>query len=240
VLLDHLIEILAALGQDTKDPSEFPNTKEPIAFYNAYIDFAIAIYAAKFWQFYEAVATSLEDERYLIYAAAGRAILENTAMLRHYSRHADLRALREAWGTRLMNDAVLRTATKTLDRLVRGNRFSWDAFIEGRFADLGGKPNDELLSQVSVAKCLEELYKEKPNTRSLYALFCDLVHPNLGSNFMVLRNTPGKLLAAGTEGEYGCNFIVLPTLAGVIGAYSEIQCAALALETHRLPPLTAA
>ncbi len=211
-LLVDLIGVLNALETVTKEPSHFPSTQDPVDFYNSYIDFAVALYSAKCRQLYHAVATSLENESYFIYASAGRAIVENAATLRYYSRHSDLQALRTAWRTSEMCDALLRTATNTLDRFVRGNRFSWDAFIEGRFDDLTGKSSDEALSQISVLTCLENWYREKPQVRSLYALLCDLVHPNVGSNLLALRVAQGRLLAAGEEGEYACGFVVVPTL----------------------------
>lgn len=179
-LLTELIRVLQALRKNTRDPSAFPTTNDPLAFYNRYIEFAIALYLSKFRQLYEALATSVEAEQYLVYAAAGRAIIENAATLRYYSFHPDLFALHAAWGTQRMNDEVLRSATNTLDKLIRGNRFTWEAFIAHRFDDLASSPDGNTPSQTKVGTCLDKWYKDHPALRSLYALFCDLVHPNLG------------------------------------------------------------
>jgi hypothetical protein len=152
-----------------------------------------------------------------VFAAGGREIIENAATLRYYSLHADLVALRGAWGTARMNDEVLRLGTNTLDKLVRGNRFTWEAFVAHRFDDLAGSPDGHTPSQINVATCLDKWCKDTPALRSLYALFCDLVHPNLGSNFLALRVESGGLFAGGQRGKYSCDFIVIPTLAGILG-----------------------
>ena len=171
-----------------------------------------------------------------MYAAAGRTIIENAATLRYYSFHADLFALHAAWGTARMNDEVLRLGTNTLDKLVRGNRFTWEAFIAHRFDELASSPDGDTPSQINVATCLDKWYKDNPALRSLYALFCDLVHPNLGSNFLALRVGSGGLFAGGHQGQYACDFIVLPTLEGILGVYTEIQTAGRRLEALGLTP----
>ena len=235
-LLIDLMRVLQALRENTRDPSAFPTTKDPLAFYNRYIEFAIALYLSKFRQLYEALAASVEAEQYLLYAATGRAIIENAATLRYYSFHPDLLALQAAWGTPQMSDQVLRCATNTLDTLVRGNRFTWEAFVAHRFDELASSPDGDTPNQIKVGTCLDKWYKVHPPMRALYALFCDLVHPNLGSNFLTLRVGGGELLAGGEQGQYACDFIILPTLAGILGIYSEVEAAGLRLEGLGLTP----
>jgi len=231
-----LTRILKALRQNTQYPSPFPTTKDPPAFYNRYIGFAVALYLGKFRQLYEAVADSVEKEQYLVYAAAGRAIIENAATFRYYSLHEDLVALADAWGTPAMSANLLETATSTLDKLVRGNRFTWDAFVARRFDELSNVADGDTPSQVNVATCLKKWYKDSPPLHGLYDLFCDLVHPNLGSNLLILRVGSEGLLAGSAEGQYGCDFIVLPTLVGLVGVYEEVQAAGLRLESRGLSP----
>jgi hypothetical protein len=59
-LLTDLTRVVEALRQNTQDPSAFPITNDPVAFYNRYIEFAIALYLSKFRQLYEGVAASVE------------------------------------------------------------------------------------------------------------------------------------------------------------------------------------
>jgi len=234
VLLSDLQKIVEALEVNSTASYAFSFTREPVAHFNAYVDFAIAVYLDKFKQLYQCIGTSIEHEWYLVYAQAGRSILENAATLRYYSRHDAFVALRRAWETDTMNDVLMRNAAATIDRFVRGNRFSWDAFIEGRFDQLSRLPDQEQLAQVHVQTCLQKWYKESPKLQSLYDLMCDLVHPNLGSTFLVIRSEDGKLVAGGKGGSNLSLFIVAPTLAGIIGAYKEIQNALISLDGFKL------
>lgn len=194
-LLDQLEQDLLLL-RDTEDAEiSFTQTTNPVVHFNAFIDFAVAVYTAKVRQLYEALAYGLETERYLVYAQAGRAILENVATLRYYSRHADLVAAHHAWKNSTLTDPLLRQANLTLDRFVRGTRFSWDAFLEGRAAEITKQPDQPHLTQIHVETCLSKWFKEKPSLESLYMLLCDLVHPNQGSNLLVMRTSERGLIA---------------------------------------------
>ena len=236
VLLSNLQNIVEALEANSAASYAFGFMHDPVAHFNAYVDFAVAVYLDKLKQLYQCVAVSIEREWYLVYAQAGRSILENAATLRYYARHEDFVALRRSWESDRMSDAVIRKAAATIDRFVRGNRFSWDAFIEGRFDQLSTVPDQEHLSQVHVQTCLKKWYKESPKLESLYDLMCDLVHPNLGSNFLVTRSQDGKLVSGGKGGSNVSLFIVAPTLAGIIGAYKEIQSALMSLNALKLEP----
>ena len=133
-----------------------------------------------------------------------------------------------------MNDALMRKAALTIDKFIRGSRFSWDAFVQGRFDQLSKIPEQEHLVQVNVQTCLQKWYRDSPKLESLYDLMCDLVHPNIGSAFLVVRAQDGKLVAGGKRGGNQASFIVAPTLAGIIGAYKEIQSALIRLDETKL------
>lgn len=239
VLLDelaHLIEALETNSERTFSANLIVQARSRTCeLYNSYVDFALAVYVDKFKQLYRCVAQSLEQEWYLVYAQSGRAILENAAVLRYYARQKELEELHQAGISGLVNDDVLRRGINTVDRFVRGNRFSWDAFIEARFDELNKNPHQEGLLQVHVLKCLQEWYKESPKLEKLYDLLCDLVHPNLGSNYLVMRSCRSELVAGGVAGSHVSMFIVCPTLAGIIGAYKNIQNDLVRLESLKIP-----
>jgi hypothetical protein len=234
VLLRDLAKIVEALKANSGDSYAFSLTLDPVAHFNAYIDFAIAVYLDKFKQLYQCVATSIEQEWYLVYAQAGRSILENAATLRYYARHEDFAQLLHAWQTGTTNDALMRKAAHTIDKFIRGSRFSWDAFVGGRYDQLSKTPSQEHLAQVNVQTCLQKWYRDSPQLESLYDLMCDLVHPNIGSAFLVVRAQDGKLVAGGRGGNNQALFIIPPTLAGIIGAYKEIQKALIRLDDSKL------
>ncbi len=223
VLLHGLIEVLLSLEEHAKFVAARPLTSFPVESFNGYIDFALAIYYSKLLQLFKSIAKSIEDEDYLIYAQTGRAILENTATIRYYTRHEDFAVASKAWKDSTMTDPILRKANETLDRFIRGNRFSWEAFMEGRLTDLSKIPHQDHLAQINSNTCLQKWFKEKANLESLYDLFCDLVHPNFGSNLLVLGTSDKGLVAGGNESNTICIFIIAPTLAGLLEAYQEFE-----------------
>ena len=223
ILLDDLSKILNDLSQKSEPMFSYSPTHDLVQFYNGYIDFALSIYVDKFKQMYRALAESLEREWYIVYAQSGRSIIENTATLRYYARHKDFNEAKENCQHDRMDKKTIMHAIETLDRFVRGNRFSWEAFIEGRFDELSKTPHQENLAQVNIRTCLDHWFKDSPTIENLYDLLCDLVHPNFGSNMLVMRSLRGELVAGGTDGKTVSLFIVCPTLAGIVGAYKEIQ-----------------
>lgn len=217
-LLHRLDSVVAQFRNINEEPAPFPATREPIEFFNCYIDFGVSTYLAKLSQLFESVELSLEYEKYLVYAQSGRAILENVATLRYYSSSADIVAASERWKARTLDAPTLRKATDTLDRFLRGNRFSWDAFIEGRFSELTQTPHQEHLAQVNSTTCLQKWFKASPKLESLYDLFCDLVHPNVGSNLLVLESRAGTLVPNADGARNTALFIIAPSLAGILQA----------------------
>ena len=154
ILLQRLADVVNWLQKSLNGAANFPETKDPREFLNAYIDFGLAVYSAKLLQLYEAVAHAIENENYLVYAQCGRAILENIATLRYYSSHADFVNASDAWKSSNLTDPLLRKANETLDRFVRGNRFSWEAFTEGHMDKLTKSPHQEHLGQINSTTCL--------------------------------------------------------------------------------------
>ena len=234
ILLHTLSDIFHELEARAKVEAFRPLTSNPVEAFNGYIDFALAIYHSKLFQLFRAIVKSIEDQDYLIYAQSGRAVLENTATIRYYARHQDFAVASGAWNKSSMTDPILRKANETLDRFIRGNRFSWDAFMEGRLNDLSKTPHQDHLSQINSNTCLQKWFKDQPNLETLYDLFCDLVHPNFGSNLLVLGTTEKGLLAGGEASESISIFIVAPTMAGLIGTYKEFEKVTIELSALKL------
>ena len=230
VLLDNLEAIISALEKNSQLTSLLDLTERGVFLFNSYVAFAVAVYTAKFRQLYEALADSLNQSWYLTYAQSGRSILENAATVRHYSRHGDFVALRDAQRKGPPPTTVLEKAITTVDRFIRGNRFTWQAFVSKKFDELSNVADDPEMAQVNVQTCLSSWYKGSPQIKGLYDLLCDLVHPNLGSNLTVIRTYDGKLAACGDKGEEMTMFVIAPTLAGLVGAYRVVQESLLAIE----------
>lgn len=236
VLFQHLNSVINQLRTLNAQPAAFLVTNDPVAHFNAFIDFGISTYAAKLLELFESVEFAIENEKYLIYAQSGCAILENIAILRYYSMHPDISAASEAWKTKSLNDPILRKANATLDCFLRGSRFSWSAFIEGRFAELTQTPDQPELAQINSKTCLEKWFKESRKLESLYGLFCDLVHPNLGSNLLVLGTLENELVPGSKGAKSASLFIVAPTLAGLVGSVKTAKASLRGLAEQRLFP----
>lgn len=236
ILLHELESVIGQLRALNSNPAPFPTTLNPVEFYNAAIDFGISVYAAKLLQLFESIEHSIENETYLIYAQSGRAILENVATLRYYSKHVDIVTANEAWKSKSLTDPVLRKANENIDRFLRGNRFAWDAFIEGRFNELMKTPHQDHLAQVNSTTCLQKWFKEAPKIEPLYDLFCDLVHPNIGSNLLTIGVRDNNLVAGDVGAKSTSMFIIAPTLAGVLGAFKAVKSGVQDLAALRLYP----
>jgi hypothetical protein len=236
VLLHKLQSVIEQLRDLNLEPAPLPMTKYPVEFFNSSIDFGISLYAAKLLQLFESIENSIENEHYLIYAQSGRAVLENIAMLRYYSKHKDIEAASVAWKNGSLTAQNLKNANNAIDCFLRGNRFAWDAFINGQFDNLTNKDHKDHLKQVNSTTCLEKWFKESPKLESLYDLFCDLVHPNLGSNLLMIGEQDDKLVAGAVGAESISIFIIAPTLAGVLGAFETFKYGVQSLAALRLNP----
>jgi hypothetical protein len=58
-----------------------------------------------------------------------------------------------------------------------------------------------LAEQVNVLTCIEKWAKEEPGVLIAYNLFCDLVHPNIGSSFLVASTNDEGLYFSPSKGE---------------------------------------
>src|ERR1700686_3493573 len=90
------------------------------------------------------------------------------------------------------------------DRHLRGGSFDWESFVfenysklkEEAVARVGGRPKrpGREPRQVRIGRdCMRSWAKETPVVSSVYDLFCDLVHPNIGSTFLVASTTKDGL-----------------------------------------------
>lgn len=178
----------------------------PRRLHNMYVSNLVTAYVSKFLQLTNALLHAAENANYLPCALCGRAQIEITATLRYYLKH-DYEPL-FAKGNLDAND--MRRLIETDDRHLRGTRFDWDAFLFKNYAKLKedvsnylaekrkkNKPspaNDSIIApQVNVLTCVEHWAAEQPGALIAYNLFCDLVHPNIGSNFLVASATDGTL-----------------------------------------------
>lgn len=173
-----------------------------------FLRFLYAQYQAKYTELTGALIDAVNQKEYVIFGLVGRSLIETTAVFRYYN--IKLRVVID----RVVNEGhitpeTMRELIDLLDRHLRGGRFNWHEFHMGdrnEFAkrlvearkkkppsDLGNfdKTNPD---QVNVLTTIDQWAKEESYILVIYEFFCEMVHPNLGSNFMVMGTRAGKLV----------------------------------------------
>lgn len=176
--------------------------------HNHYIDLLLAVYIAKHAAYNENLVSSLNRFDYLGYALNARSIIESTATLRYY--------LKEKYLPLFQSGTVnLQELLSVHNQHLRGSRFDWEKFISKQFKEMAedviqniSKKNikTELKgsiiriqnAQVNVLTCIEKWAREAPFVMILYELLCEMIHPNLGSTFLVASIKDGNL-------HFGCH-----------------------------------
>jgi hypothetical protein len=198
-----------------------PAIDNPKKLHNVYARNLITCYVSKVAQLSEALLDSVENNRYMIYALAGRSLIELTATLRYYVLFQYKPLLDKGLVTGSLTNAELKQLIDIDDRHLRGGRFDWDSFLFGRYTQLKDDAVKQLESkkakqkhiaqaiiteQVNVTTCVEKWAQVTPEVLIAYNLFCDLVHPNIGSSFLVasisdqgLYFTPSKGKSVGAD-----------------------------------------
>lgn len=180
-----------------------PNESNPRRLHNLYARNLITCYVAKFAELSASIIDAAEKHEYLTYALCGRSLIEHTATLRYYA----LRKYAPLFNT---GSADLKTLLEIDDQHLRGGKFDWGAFMTGDYRKLwntaaeksgvgrkrqGAKEGSERSnpSPVRIGECIKDWAAESPGIGVVYDLFCDMVHPNIGSTFLVASVGPNGL-----------------------------------------------
>ena len=191
-----------------------PTIVDPPKLHNMYVRNISYAYTSKFASLSTSMLYAIEHDAYLTYALCGRALLEATATLYYYVHHRYKPFMEK--GSLDAND--FKQLIEIDDAHLRGSRFDWDSFFYRRYAilkedaiaQLNDKKNKRksptisqtiMAQQVNVLTCIEKWAEETPEILIVYNLFCDLVHPNIGSNFLVASTSEGKLYFSPFRGE---------------------------------------
>lgn len=181
-----------------------PDQDDPRKLHNNYVRNLITCYVSKFSDLSDAILHSIEKDNYLVYALAGRALIELTATLRYYFFHEYKPLLDKS----SLSIEDMRSLIKIDDRHLRGSRFDWESFFFKRYSKLKDDAVKHLAAkkdkqkyvvdgiiheQVNVLTCIENWSEQTPEVLITYNLFCDLVHPNIGSSFLIASTSDSGL-----------------------------------------------
>lgn len=172
--------------------------------HNNYAKNLITCYVSKFSDLSDAILHSIEKENYLVYALAGRALIEITATLRYYVLHKYKPLLDKG----SLSIEEMQSLIEIDDQHLRGSRFDWNSFFSKKYFKLKENAVKHLAmkkakqkyivdgiihEQVNVVTCIEKWADETPEVLITYNLFCDLVHPNIGSSFLIASTSDSGL-----------------------------------------------
>ncbi len=182
--------------------------EEPPVEYMAQVLWLIfGIYTAKYRELTSSVIQATNDKTFLVFALCGRAIIETTATLRYYNNKF-LGQIRTAKDPDAFDADEIKSIIELLDTHSRGGRFNWAMFLTSPRSDMvkhlvdagknkikGSQTNPE---QINVKTTISKWAKDQPEVLLAYDFFCELVHPNLGSNFMMMGYKDTSVEVCGT------------------------------------------
>jgi len=173
--------------------------------------FLYGIYVAKYRELLRNVIRSTADEEFLVFAHCGRGLIETTATLRYYNNET-LAVVMAAKDPNKFSSEEISKIVELLDKHSRGGRFDWGSFwmsnrndmVERSVAAWRKGKKSKIASDTSnpssvhVNDAIRSWMAEKPGIALIYDFFCELVHPNLGSNFLMMGARDGSLHVAGS------------------------------------------
>ena len=185
--------------------------RDPRRVHNMYVRNLVSSYVSRFTELCNGVLAALERGDFLVYALCGRALLETTALLRHYVT----REYKPLLDKGMIDGTGMKKLIDIDDRHLRGTGFDWGAFMFRRYSKLsedaqrrrGHRGRDRrteygaLPGQIRVGRCIDSWSKETPAVGVAYDLFCDMVHPNAGSSFLIASTGSDELHFSKTKGE---------------------------------------
>jgi hypothetical protein len=204
-------EHLRAMAQKLECPWK-PDESDPRMLHNNYARNLVTCYVSKFSDLSDGLLVALKRKNYLVYALTGRAMIENVAALRYYVQY-QYKPIFEK-GSLSADD--FRKLIEIDDKHLRGSRFDWESFLFLRYSKLKDDAVQHLKDkkdkrkiivdsvvqeQVNVLTFIDKWASETPEVLIAYNLFCDLVHPSIGSSFLVASVSKGNLYFSSFKGE---------------------------------------
>ena len=237
-LLDRFEEVETILAAEIKETALWRPPSELFQLMNHYLDMLWVVYVSKFHLLCQSLIQALNAENFLLYGMIGRSLIEHTAILRYYVSGKMLPLASVALSQEKVAESTIHELIGLLDRHLTGRRFDWDTFLADYFDELERPQRGNLLKepQVNVLTCLQKWMKDEPAIASLYELFCDLVHPNLGSTLLVSRLIDKQNIGVGgSVGQPVGLEIFNRTFAQLVALFQEVHSQLLQLREFKFP-----
>jgi hypothetical protein len=223
----------AALGKSTR--LDWPPPSDPRATFDYYIELIWQANAVRCANLCRGIVQNLNELNFLSFAVLFRALFENVLLARQYFHTRLLPIVNACCNQGQVNLEDLRSLVTELDTSVRRSKVDWDKILAGtpdHVADQG----EAVWDKVSLKKASEEWDKAgstlgalTPTT--LYAVLCDLAHPNLGSALVCMKQDEFGFATPGHNSIGLSVFAELyPSLGAIITEFQRIQSALLLLK----------
>ncbi len=200
-----------------------------------YLDTLSMVYLKKYSVFSQCLIKVLNEENYLLYGLIGRAIIEHTAVLRYYVTSKMLPLAHEVVADGIVTDSEIEELIQWLDKHLAGRRFDWNTYLADHFQHIKGLKTEPVVqpAQVNILTCLEKWGRENQSIIHLYELFCDLVHPNLGSTLLITRVLDNRLIVGGERGKPLGQEIFNRTFGELLELFQEVQEQLIQLQSFK-------
>ena len=164
-----------------------------------------------------AVIDCVNSRNLLVAFQSMRALVEVVAAVRHTLEKLEP-LIHECISRGLVTSDEARQLNHHCDLLLHGGRFDWGHYFEnGAWAVLErkGKPRskeerreyEERARYLKVENCIKSWSKKQPLAGFAYDYLCDLVHPNKGSNLVLLAEQ-GQSAVFDVDGSKGLGYII--------------------------------
>ncbi len=212
-----------------------PPTDDIQLLFNHHVDAVWASHVSKFSLLARSIIESVNAQNFLVYGLSGRSLIEHAAILRYYLSDRINPILERAIQEGTTSNQDLNQIFTMLDTLHRGSYFDWASLLKGEVENLKKRKKKDLPAQVRVGDSIRSWQEEIPSIGILYGLFSDLVHPNVGTNLLVMNQWRDGIGYGGEGGRpFGMDIFerTMPGLAMVMNRARDLLNALLLL---RLP-----
>ena len=188
-----------------------PKPQDPRSAHNMYVRNLVTSYVSRFSELCNGVLAGIEQRNYLVYALCGRALIETTAILRYYV----ISEYKPLLDKKNLDGSDMKKLIDIDDRHLRGTGFDWESFMVRRYSQLSENARTRrrhkasshrtepgaLPKQTRIGRCIDSWSKAESTVGVAYDLFCDMVHPSVGSSFLVASTGPGGLYFSKFQGD---------------------------------------
>ena len=228
-------EISARLATISKGEAIWNPPEDLRELLDRYLEILSIIYLKKYSAFSESIIQALNQENYLLYGLIGRSIIEHAAVLRYYVTNKLAPLARDIFADKIVTDAEAEEFIQWLDKHLAGSRFDWNDYLSDSLQKIKGlKP--EMMSQpaqINVITCLKKWGQENEKIIHLYELFCDLVHPNLGSTLLITQIFEERFVVGSQQGESIGLEIVNRTFGELVDLFKEVRGQLIQLQSFK-------